>query len=201
MVNELKGNFHAHITILTMDEHFIAPAGWKTTIILLSKEGRNQKDVMITRHYVSGTVKTPTVQDMLNHIRITGETLIANGHTVIREKLEHESLPTLPISVSNYRECHIKIRKPRGNVLIPVGNLVESRNPMVIAADHTVVFMNARFYGGEIEWVDLAIGELVTQLVKNNQAMNLRDNCIAIIEVKIESTVHDSNLALDKWWA
>lgn len=192
--HNLKGKFHAHITLLTEDDHFVAPKGWKTTIILLAKGDRTQKDVMITRHYHTDTTKTQNVKDMVDNMKDTSVELFANGHTVLRMKLEHESLPTLNPTEQNYRECHIKVKKKVNDVLrIPEG-LVQSRNPMVVTDTHETVFYNARFYKGTVEQIDKDVEMHVLELVAMNQD-------IQVLEVKVESTVWDTNLQLDKWWA
>lgn len=198
MHNHLKGKFHAHITIWTNDNNFVPPSGWKTTIILLAKDDRFQKDVMVTRHYVTDTLKTPNTSDIIDDVEKTAQHLRAIGHVVSRVKLEHESLPTLPISHSSYRECHIKVRKKVGSgIFIPDG-FVQSSNPMEVKGDVETVFLNARFYKGEVAWIDYQIKKEVNRLVGRNA---VRGYQIEVLETKIESTVYDSNLALDKWWA
>jgi hypothetical protein len=194
----LKGKFHAHITLLTDDNEFIAPSGWKTTIILLAKGDRNQKDVMITRHYVSDTIKTPGCKDMVENIELTSKQLTDAGHTVIRKKLEHESLPTVDVSPNNYRECHVKIRKKVGDVLHAPEGFVQSRNAMEVVGDTEIVFLNARYYKGQTGFIDYTINKEVSRIVNRNANKGVH---VEVLETKIESTVYDTNLALDKWWA
>lgn len=198
MYNDLKGKFHAHITLLTDEDDFVAPKGWKTTIILLKKGDREQKDVMITRHYHTDTSKTRDVVDMIANIRETATALQDCGHHVIRQKLEHESLPTVPVSEQTYRECHIKIKKKVGEDIFVPDGFVMSSNPMEEQDDHEIVFLNARYYSGDIESIHGDINTKVDRLVGQN---NRCGKFVMALEVKIESTVFDTNLGLDKWWA
>jgi hypothetical protein len=197
-VADLKGKFHAHITLLTDDDKFVAPPGWKTTIILLAKGDRKQKDVMITRHYVTDTIKTPDVTSMMHSVRNTALALTDDGHTVIRQKLEHESLPTLPVGLTTYRECHIKVRKKVGQEIFMPDGFVQSSNPMEVKGDMETVFVNARYYKGDVRWIDYQIMKDSNRLKGRNAARGID---IEVLETKIESTVFDSNLSLDKWWA
>jgi hypothetical protein len=198
MYDHLKGKFHAHITLWTSNSHFVAPPGWKTTIILLSKGDRHQKDVMITRHYVSDTLKTPKTSDMIKDVEAMAQHMRAMGHIISRCKLEHESLPTIPVGINNYRECHIKVRKKVGTEMFIPAGYVQSSNPMEVKGDMETVFLNARYYKGEVGWIDSQINKDVSRLVGRNA---VRGYEIEVLEAKIESTVYDTNLALDKWWA
>lgn len=193
MVETLVGKFHAHITVHT-DKEFECPKGWKTTIILLKKDGREQKDVMITRHFVLGSEKNPNLESIMNELHDTRKGLWGVGHNVIRVKLEHESLPTLSPTEITYRECHIKIKKPTETNLITVDGFVESSNPMEVTTTHSTVFLNARFYQGSVDNIDCAIDKVVEQL----KALNPK---CEILETKKETTVYDTNHGLDKWWA
>lgn len=190
----LTGRFHAHMTVGTQDDHFQAPRGWKTTIITLSRGDRQQKDVMITRHFMVGNEKHPDVDSVLNELDATAKQLAKHGQVVIRTKLEHEDLPTVGPSLDTYRECHIKIRKPIGVSLVPVVNYVQSRNPMVVTDTHETVFLNARFYNGTNEGVDSTIDSAV-------RTIGILNPGCEILEVKKETTVYDTNHKLDKWWA
>lgn len=190
----LTGHFHAHITFET-DKEFEIPSGWKQTIIILNRDNRFQKDVMITRHFMVGGNKHPTQKSVLDHLNDTEASLIDAGLKVTRVKLEHEDLPTINPSPFNYREAHVKIRTPIiGYVLNSVAGYVQSRNPMVVEEPTEIVFLNARYYKGTVEMVDAAIDAQVELIKKLNPSCQ-------VLEVKKETTVHDTNLKLDKWWA
>lgn len=194
IVDDLRGKFHAHITLNTDNHNFICPKSWKTTIIVLSKNNREQKDIMITRHFSLGKNNIHNFDSIIKEIENAANELQQSGHNVIRKKLEHESLPTLPTTLNTYRECHIKIRKPNDVPLNTVDNFVESRNPMEIKDQHSTVFLNARFYKGTIDEIDNIINRAVEKIKVANPACN-------ILEVKKETTVYDTNLLVDKWWA
>jgi hypothetical protein len=189
----LEGRFHAHITIETTEVGFRPPKGWKTTIIILNKDNRIQQDIMVTRHFV---VNSPirTLKSIQEELSLATDILQEDGHKILRVKLEHESLPTVYPSESFYRECHIKIKKPIDIALITIPGFVQSKNPMIQDLLTETVFLNARYYSGSIEEIDKSIN------CAYGQISELNPNC-KILEVKIESTVYDSNLELDKWWA
>lgn len=193
MIEDLTGNFHAHITFLTKQQQPQAPKGWKTTIILLEKGARKQTDVMVTRHFVVPTDKTPTIASVQEELNRVVETLKQQGHEVVRVKLEHESLPTLKPSKHNYRECHVKVFIPNKESFLPAKGFVFSRNPMETREDGRVMFVNARYRSGDIEQVDHQI-LLAVGLMKR-----LNPKC-KILETKVETTVMDTNQWHDKWW-
>lgn len=193
-IADLRGNFHAHITLNTSNDTFEPPKGWKTTIILLSKDDRHQKDVMITRHFKTGTTKTEDVAAIKASIDKTTTKLVKRGFDVVRVKLEHESLPTMPASEGHYRECHIKIKAPVGYQIKSLQNYVQSRNPMSSTEIHFVTFLNARFYSGSVEDIDAQIAKDVIAIKNMNPIAEL-------LEIKIESAILDTNISLDRWWA
>ena len=191
----LEGHFHAHITVRNdTEDPYFPPKGWKTTIIILNKADRSQRDAMITRHFMLGSEKTPDMLSIMAELDKASQSMTANGYEVLRSKLEHESLPTLPPSAETYREAHIKIRKPLSTKLLPLGEFVQSRNAMETSDTHEVVFLNARWYAGTVDAVDA----YVDVAVKLFQEMNPDAE---VLDVKKETTVFDTNLNLDKWWA
>jgi hypothetical protein len=192
-MDNLVGKFHAHITVHT-NQDFQPPKGWKTTIILLTKDNKDQKDIMITKHYMTGRNNIKTVQDIVNNIKNTSTMLSNNGISVIREKLEHESLPTISPAENFYRECHIKIRVPNNVKLNTIDNFVQSRNPMELTENYSTVFLNSRYYNGSVQEIDANIEKSVEEIKRIN-------TCCEILEIKKESTIYDTNLQLDKWWA
>ncbi|HEY5631201.1 MAG TPA: hypothetical protein VIR31_03670 [Nitrososphaeraceae archaeon] len=189
--SDLKGNFHCHITY--SGHKRVSVSGWKDTIIIINKDDRFQEDVMITRHYFVPSKKTPTLQDVIDDIHRV-KLLIETNVRVTRWKLEHESLPTIPTTDYNYRECHIKIRIPRGYQVIPPDGFVMSRNAMEKIADTEVYFLNARFYKGTIDSINETIQRSVSLLKRMNPLL-------MVLEVKEETTIFDSNFSLDSWWA
>ena len=194
-LSDLAGNFHAHITVRVDDgKEVVPPAGWKTTIIVLNKDDRQQKDVMITRHFKTGTDKTPDVSNIVTSVEMAVYVLECRGYEVIRGKLEHESLPTFAPSVEHYREAHVKVKVPNGVTLNTIPGYVQSRNPMVTHDDYQVVFLNSRYYDASVRLVDHDVDQCVAEIQRINP------DC-EIVEVKKETTVFDSNHDLDKWWA
>jgi hypothetical protein len=191
--DDLKGKFHAHLTLKT-DCIVVNLRGWKMTIITMNKEDRHLTDFMFTRHFLLGSEKTPTLEAIKAEIEASVKEIDGGLGEVTRVKLEHESLPTLPPSETNYRECHIKIRVPKGHALETIDGFVQSRNPMDEEKTHSTIFLNARFYSGTVEEVDAKADEAV------NCIRLLNPNC-EILEVKKESTVFDTNHDHDKWWA
>lgn len=193
-IQQLAGKFHAHITIQHDGKDFQIPKGWKSTIILLSRNDKQQVDEMITRHFFLGSHRNPDIESIRNDLNQAKELLESGGCQVLRVKLEHEDLPTLPPSASTYRECHVKYQAPLGTTLSHPDALVASSNPMAVHRDYEIRFLNARFYEGSVEEVDAKIQYYVNNLVKENPQ-------IKILEVKRETTVMDSNHELDSWWA
>lgn len=193
-LQSLTGRFHCHITYETSNEIIEIPAGWKKTIILLDKGDRHQTDVMITRHFKMGTGKflsdfslRKAITDAVIHLEL-------RGCNVTRVKLEHEDFPTLKPSQENYREVHVKVRVPHGKQFLPRARYVRSSNPFEIEENSNIYFWNARFYSGEVIHVD----ETIRREVRFMQSLN--PDC-EILEVKIETAVHDSNPQSDAWWS
>lgn len=196
-IEDLKGRFHAHITFLEAlgVEVSTPPHGWKNTIILLEKGERKQTDVMVTRHFMLGSAKTPTVSSVMKILYATGTELKQQGREVTRVKLEHEDLPTLMPSIANYREAHVLVKMPKGwKFFMPVKGWVRSSNPMTQEAHCETFFFNKRFRRGTVEEIDHNIKAEVWAM------MRLNKEC-TIVSTKIESTVYDSNQQLDQWWA
>ena len=178
---DLQGKFHVHLTVKNKTD-FKLPT-WKQTIILLSNDNKEQLDIMFTKHYFIPSNKTKSVEDIKRDVDKYVKELNSRGIEVIRVKLEHESLPTLSPSESNYRECHIKVLENK-LTSIPEG-FVKSKNPI----QEGVYFLNKRWYVGDISDIEHEV-DLVVEFLKE-----------AVIEVKLESIVFDSNKRLDKWWA
>ena len=149
---------------------------------------------MITRHFKTGTTKTPDIQSILKAVDDAKTQLLMLGHNVVRVKLEHESLPTLRPSIEHYRECHVKFEVPNGTTLETINGFVASSNPMAMFQDSSYLFLNKRIYNGDCNHIDRQMYDDV-QLLRS-----INPNC-KLVEVKIETAVWDSNLNHDKWWA
>lgn len=196
MKYDLKGNFHCHITYTTNKDTNLnfEVYGWKNTIITLNKDDVEQTDVMITKHYKLGSEKTPDYVSIIKNINDAVFSLEGYAVDVVRVKLEHESLPTLKTNQYNYRECHIKIMKPKSDFVVSIPGFVQSRNPMEVTGTHSTVFLNARFYDGDVDSIDRYIDASVKFISTLNPHAK-------ILEVKKETCIEDTNLNLDKWWA
>lgn len=193
-MSEITGKCHAHITIEGANVRFSCPKGWKVTIIVLNNEVQEQQDIIITRHFLIGSKKTPKVSDIYEEMNRASDYLKSIERTVLRMKLEHEELPSFEPSVEHYRECHIKIRHPRKDQLLSIPGFVPSRNVLEDVDVQRIAFLSARYYTGTLQNVDFAIDcavETIRQLNPNAK----------ILSVRKESIVFDSNLEMDKWWA
>ena len=203
---KLLGKFHAHITF-NLRENQIEPCKqWcrdrkaKLTIIdLANLTGQSQTDVMLTVHFREST------DNAVNHItkRLVELTELAeeSGFTVIRVKLEHESLPTLSkFDRQHYQEVHIKLDIPAPQYKADYQRLrelgkqygfVPSQNPLQRSETMITQFANLRIYEGDYESASFQI-ERITQA--------LADEGFSIKEVKRETIVFDTAQALDSWW-
>lgn len=201
----IRGKFHSHITVQTADQGrlqaFCRERRIKVTIIELSDfSGRHQRDVMTTQHY---RIDTPdAVARIVDQLDALCGELSAAGFAVVRVKLEHESLPTLKrFTGANYREAHLKLHiEPERyeevmswlRAQAPRLGYVPSRNPLAVSRGRVVQFVNMRLYEGTLADTDQRIDAV---------AEAIRDHGVHVGEVKRETTVFDSNLELDRWWA
>lgn len=203
--DKLIGKFHSHITISsqyidlaisTLKNNNIK---FKHTVIELIGN-KTQTDVMITQHF--HTRKHHNYKNIENYVLHTAKILENANIPVIRIKIEHEDLPTLQPTAEKYRECHIKIRLPfseHKNILLHLkndkeflGTFVFSRNPNEVKDDYVHHFLNSRVYSGTVEEFDKSVDIMVNKL--KNIGLN-------VIEAKKESTILDTRLETDKWWA
>lgn len=204
----IDGKFHSHITVhVSGDDEierlrmFCRERRVKLTVIDLENfRGRAQRDVMTTQHYrVEGS---GAVREIIESLRELTRELGEEGFEVVRVKLEHESLPTLPVfDGSNYREIHVKLRVDPARFDEELAWLrevsgrwgfVPSSNPRAIHGDHIVQFVNLRLYEGTLEETEAVVADLVSALVARG---------LDVAEVKQETAVFDTNLDLDRWWA
>lgn len=193
-MSEIKGKCHAHITIEGPNVRFSCPKGWKVTIIVLNNFVQEQQDIIITRHFLIGSKKTPKISDIYEEMNRASDELTSKGRTVLRLKLEHETLPSFEPSIEHYRECHVKIKHPRNVEIATIPGFVPSRNVLEDVDAHRTVFLSARYYAGTLQNVDSTIDCAVETIKELNP--NAR-----ILSVRKESIVFDSNLEMDNWWA
>ena len=201
------GKFHSHITVEINEQAQLEQLkAWcrerkiKLTVIDLERQERTQRDVMTTQHY---RIEEPdAVAQIVDKLKALSLELEAHGYEVLRVKLEHESLPTLPrFSAHQYREVHIKLHlKPeryeqdmtRLKQLGQQQGFVPSSNPNERTHEHIAQFVNMRLYDGELTQTEAKIEQVLEAL----QAHELD-----VAQVKAETTILDTNLALDRWWA
>lgn len=205
--HHIDGKFHSHITVnvqgaeqLDALRQFCRARKVKLTVIDLEHfDGRQQRDVMTTQHYrIEGDDAVHQIIDQLT--ALVGE-LKAADYDVVRVKLEHESLPTLPVfGAHNYREVHIKLRIEPDQYDQTMRWLkdhaaafgyVPSNNPNERKTQWVTQFINLRLYEGTLAQTDQHVDALVDFLT---------DNDVHVAEVKRETTVFDTNLDLDHWW-
>jgi hypothetical protein len=188
----LTGKFHVHLTLLC-NSFDSSLKSWKTTIIQLKKGEQEQIDIMLTKHYFIPSRKTQSLDDIKKDIAQAVQDVEQLGYKVVRVKLEHESLPTLPPSRENYRECHIKLKLPKGYVLDCPEGFVKSSNPLAQLDEYDVYFINKRWYDGCVDSIEAEVKQAIPYVLENNT--------VVVLEAKVESVVLDSNQMLDKWWA
>lgn len=208
---QVQGKFHSHITVaVTRGEGEGAQIeqlrGWcrqrkiKLTVIDLSRQDRHQRDVMTTQHYKIEA--EDAVEQIIDQLIALCEALEDSGYTILRVKLEHESLPTLnTFSAAQYREVHIKLKldaqgyEQQLQALRELGqthHFVPSSNPHERHEDYVAQFINLRIYEGDLARADAHVAQLQAALIAQR---------FDIIQTKAETTIFDTNLALDRWWA
>lgn len=194
----LSGRFHTHITVLA-DAEGLAPicaaVGAKLTVIDLSGR-QEQRDQMLTVDH-SGSL-TALEQGLF----VVLSALEQAGLTVLRVKVEHGSLPTVPrVDPHRYREAHLKLRIPRAGLDASLSVLragqarwgyALSRNPREQAEDHVVQFVNLRIYEGELAATDARIDAVAEWLTSIG---------FPPIDVRREVALIDTAQELDAWWA
>ena len=120
---------------------------------------------------------------------------------MVRAKLEHESLPSLPeFTERQYHEVHVKLKIPAESYdstfeqLKQLGGqhgFVPSRNPLDRQSDSVTQFVNMRLYSGNQAEAD----ETVARTLQVLQGASLQ-----VVEVKRETVVLDTHRQLDQWW-
>lgn len=209
----LAGKFHSHITLdsatpLSEAERAAALSGGKLTTIHLERDGRQQVDLMVTHHYLTGARNLEDEHDVLNLLKARALQIGQSGATVTRVKLEHEPLDVrsdrseLSESLSRvYTEIHVKciVTPERLGMVVRNGAAAgwhPSKNPFATRADGQFVqFVNRRFYTTpgtplDMSLIDAEVAKLVL----------LIEHVASIDEIKYESAIYDSNDALDRWW-
>lgn len=203
----LCGKFHSHITVELGEQASLeALKGWcrerkiKLTVIDLERQQRTQRDVMTTQHY--RIEEDDAVAQIIDELILLSQALIAHGYEVSRVKLEHESLPTLPrFDRRQYREIHIKLHLEPARyeqdmaLLEQLGaslGFVPSSNPNERTEVHVAQFVNMRIYEGDLAQSEAKIAQLVEALKAHE---------LHVAQVKAETTILDTNLERDRWWA
>lgn len=199
-LERLVGRFHSHLTVRTddLDGFRVACAalGCKPTIIDLARGDRSQRDVMATRHHVDDA---PGAVGRIRAV-LTGlaRDLGARGHPVIRVKIEHESLPSLPsFDRARYHEVHIKLSIAEAELQAALASLrghpelVPSRNPRECRDGWVHQFLNARIHEGDRADADARVQGWCAELVARG---------LSVVEVKRETVVLDDAPSHDAWW-
>jgi len=205
----VRGRFHSHITVSVSDGAdaldrlgaLCRDRKVKLTVIdLADGAGRTQRDVMTTCYHRrdGGDAVAHIVEEMA----ALGRALTGAGFEVLRFKLEHESLPTLPrFTPERYREIHVKLslpeaeadaRRTRLTELGRVWGFVPSRNPRERRAGRLIQFVNLRVYEGDLAACAQRVDAVVSALEGEG---------FQILQVKQETTVLDTRRAHDAWWA
>lgn len=196
----LVGRFHSHVTVRAAPDalrDFCRGRRLKPTVIDLEDfDGRSQRDIMTTAYH-----RGPLAAVGAELARIVSA-LEAAGITVLRVKLEHESLPTAePFTAHRYREVHVKLAIPEDEYGDRMAALragaskwgyVPSRNPNQRREGHLLQFVNQRHYAGTAAQVQAQTDALVASLAEAG---------LRIIEVKAETAVVDTARSVDAWWA
>lgn len=212
-VEERPSNHEASVaqatnTPLSEAERAAALSGGKLTTIHLERDGRQQVDLMVTHHYLTGARNLEDEHDVLNLLKARALQIGQSGATVTRVKLEHEPLDVrsdrseLSESLSRvYTEIHVKciVTPERLGMVVRNGAAAgwhPSKNPFATRADGQFVqFVNRRFYTTpgtplDMSLIDAEVAKLVL----------LIEHVASIDEIKYESAIYDSNDALDRWW-
>lgn len=213
-----QGAFHAHITVKASSDdikHLNEILGGianniKVTVIDLERDGRQQRDVMVTLHYVTGHCNIYDSNDVIaasvaaaNLINLTFEVTRVKIECELFAKNSYHTDANRIFVAAKYTEAHIKMAIPREHFDSVKQQLSElddwrlSTNPF--KSDETTItqFINKRWYS--------TLGTTVDNFVRGVQHtvsyITNTINHVVIQEVKVESAIHDSNDAHDRWWA
>lgn len=197
VVAGLTGRFHAHVTVVGAvgaAADVSAALGGHLTVIDLAP--REQRDGMVTLDHVG---PLPAFEVRLVEAVAA---LRAAGLDVVRVKVEHGSLPTLPrFTRARYREVHVKLRIARADfadaharllAAAPTHGYALSTNPREQTPEAVVQFVNLRIYDGDLAAADARVAALVAWLSGEG---------LAPIEVRHETAVLDTRHEVDAWWA
>lgn len=209
----LVGKFHSHLTIRGHEvERAAKLVGGKATCIDLSRhtEQRQQTDMMITNHYVTGMRGLEDEYDVIALLESKAYHLRSCGIEVVRVKLEYDVFgKTSPRGDANralerrpYTEIHIKIgltESCRNAVLQQAREFGwhPSRNLFSVSSEgQCTQFINRRYYVSDVEttsWekIDSDIDTLIQSLIPLE---------VEVKEIKYETAIYDSNEDLDRWW-
>lgn len=194
----LHGHFHTHVTVHASPETFSGLGeipGARLTVIDLAG-AQTQRDLMLTIGHVG------PLPALAEGLFLALARLHERQVPVLRVKVEHGSLPTVPrFDRRRYREAHLKLRLPRQGLearldtlraAAPGRGYALSRNPREQAAEHVTQFVNLRIYEGALADSDARIDALERWLAEQGMRP---------LEVRRETTLIDTALDLDAWWA
>jgi hypothetical protein len=199
-VQDVIGKFHAHVTVEADDRlaDFCKGRSIKVTAIEDQRPGATRLTWMTTSYYSD---EEPGAYDRtVAKLKVLASSLSQAGFSVLRSKLEHESLPTAePFSKNNYREFHVRISLPADRVAEAREDIRKdaetadlkcfmSKNQMAGKLDQFVSF---RCYDGSVRDADWRLGALLNIL--GGRGYNP-------IEVKRETAVYDTNPEMDDWF-
>lgn len=189
-------HYHAHFTVPGRGARV---RGFKRTTIELEGGGREQTDVMLTRHYYRHDLVD---EEVMACVRRDLEAIRESGQEVTRVKLERTGdIAGLELTEDRYYEAHIKTVSETADyarnlaVLRALGESMGfrlSRNARESSAVAVAHFANLRVRSG-----------------MSDEAARLTEEVVAAIEaagihvksVHREINVWDSNAQTDRWWA
>ncbi|MCA9490103.1 MAG: hypothetical protein KC621_09270 [Myxococcales bacterium] len=202
---ELTGRFHSHLTVAEVPDaaafdRLCRRHHAKRTVIDLDRfDDRVQRDVMTTRYHQDDA--PGALGRLVDDLRAMCADLEAAGLRVLRVKVEHESLPSLPTyGATRYHEVHVKLDLPEDGYddvmawlreQAPATGWVPSRNPNERREGRVLQFVTFRCYEGDRALADERVAEVRARL----EARGLR-----IAEIKRETTVLDTRVDHDAWW-
>lgn len=201
----LSGRFHSHLTVeevpdaVAFDRLCRRHHAKRTVIDLDRFEDRVQRDVMTTRYHQDDA--PGALGRIVDDLRAMCGDLEAAGLRVLRVKVEHESLPSLPsYDATRYHEVHVKLDLPEDELHDAVSWLrdqasttgwVPSRNPNERREGRVLQFVTFRCYDGDRADADRRVDDVRALLERRG---------LRIAEIKRETTVLDTRVDHDAWW-
>lgn len=197
---DVTGKFHAHVTVEADDRlaDFCKGRSVKVTVIEDQRPGSTRLTWMTTSYYLDE--ESGAYDRVVAKLESLSSSLSQAGFSVLRSKLEHESLPTAePFSKSVYREFHVRISLPADRAAEAREDIRKdaesaglkcfmSKNQM---ADKLNQFVSFRCYEGPVRDAEWKLGALLNIL--GGRGYNP-------VEVKRETAVYDTNPEMDDWF-